>query len=211
MRWWSAGSGKKRCHCTVGQRHAHLKPDSGGNHALLLQLTEDEIRIDRIPRVAEPPAPIAEANLPNPGLDAELELVVHTLRAPAFDPVFIRRGPPQGLDFRVPVQHAICDAVNPVSPIADFAIRHIGQIRPQGRTNCPKDLLDGIERYATYQQELTRHSSLLLEMNPHSPAGTTPSLSCNVALPAQKCRRTVNITATAARPTAKPDQRPIGP
>jgi hypothetical protein len=41
------------------------------------QLTEHEMRADRVFRVAEPPARIAEPNLRDARLDAELELVVH--------------------------------------------------------------------------------------------------------------------------------------
>src|SRR5437016_4555964 len=43
------------------------------------------------------------------------------------------------------------------------------------------------------------------------PAETAAGFCCAAAVSAQTCSRRVSINATAARPTAKPDQRPIGP
>ena len=75
-----------------GQRQTNLKPHALRNDAFLLQLAENGMRADRVFRVAEPPAGIAEPHLCDARLDAELELVVHAQRPPALDAVRIGAG-----------------------------------------------------------------------------------------------------------------------
>ena len=100
--------------------------------AFLFQLTEDKIGVDRIFRVTEAPSRIAEPDLSDPRFHAEAELVVNALRAPALDPILVGSRPPQGFDFGMAVEYAIGDAVDPVAPVADFAVGHTGEIRSQG-------------------------------------------------------------------------------
>src|SRR5215472_5971193 len=71
------------------QRQTNLKPHALRNDAFLLQLAEDEMRADRVFRVAEPPARIAEPHLRDAGPDAELELVVHPQGPPTLDAIRI--------------------------------------------------------------------------------------------------------------------------
>ena len=88
------GIGKKQGYGAVGERQTYLKPKRRGQHTFFFQLAEDEIRIDRVLRVAETPPSIAETDLSHSRLHAEPELVVNALRPPALDTVFVGSGPP---------------------------------------------------------------------------------------------------------------------
>jgi hypothetical protein len=52
----------------------------------------------------------------------------------------------------MPVEYAIGDAVDPIPPVADLAIRHVSEIRPQRPAHGAEHLLDRVERNASHQQ-----------------------------------------------------------
>src|SRR6516164_6998395 len=135
-----------------GQRQTNLKPHALRNDAFLLQLAEDEMRADRVFRVAEPPARIAEAHLRDAEPDAELELAVHPQGPPTLDAVRIGGRPAQRFDLRMAVENAVGNAVDPVSAVADFAVGHIGDIGPKGTADTAENLFRRIERNAANQQ-----------------------------------------------------------
>jgi hypothetical protein len=91
--------GEEQADRAESRRQAHLEQHARRNNAFLLQLAEHEMRADRVFRVTEPPARVAEAHLRNAGPDAELELVVRaqlernagTQLLPAFDGRFRRQ------------------------------------------------------------------------------------------------------------------------
>ena len=110
------------------------------------------MRADRVFRVAEPPARIAEPHLRDARLDAELKLVVHAQRPPALDAVRVRRRSAQRFDFRMAVENAVGNTVDPVTAVADFAVRHIGKIGPKRSADPAEHLFWRIERNAADQQ-----------------------------------------------------------
>jgi hypothetical protein len=46
----------------------------------------------------------------------------------------------------------------PVAPVADLAVRHVGEMRPERPADRTEHLLDGIEWDASHQQQFTGHS-----------------------------------------------------
>src|SRR5262249_54511046 len=106
-----------------------------------------------------------KADLSDPRLNAEPELIVNALGSPPFDPVFVGGGPSQRLDLRMAVEDAIGDTVDPIPPVTDFAVGHVSQIRPERPAQCSEHLLDGVERDASDQQEFVAHFGL---PRPHS-------------------------------------------
>src|SRR5262249_24088943 len=91
-------------------------------------------------------------------LHAEPELVVNAERSPPLGTVLAGSGPSQGFDFRMPVEYAVGDAVDPIPPVPDLAIGHVGKMRPQRPTQGAEHLLDGVERNASDQQKFAPHA-----------------------------------------------------
>ena len=146
------GVDEKQGYGAVGEGQGYLKPQRRRQHTFLFQLAEDEIRIDRIFRVAKTPSGIAETDLFHSRLHAEPELVVNPERPPALDTVLVGSGPSHGFDFRMPVEYAVGDAVDPIPPVTDLAVGHVSKMWPQRPTQGAEHLLDGVERNASDQQ-----------------------------------------------------------
>ena len=103
-----------------------------GQHALLAQRLEHEIRVDGVARVAEPPAGIAEAHALDAVLDLELPAIGGIARIEPLDAV-LRLRPPHRLELGMAGQHLVVDAADPVPARADLAVRHRLERRRRAR------------------------------------------------------------------------------
>ena len=78
---------KHRAEGAVGQRQAHLKPESARDDTLIAQGAEDKIGVDRVARVAKAPSRIAEPDRGDAGLYLERPVVLPSARLPVLDAV----------------------------------------------------------------------------------------------------------------------------
>src|SRR5262249_15160656 len=153
-------------HCAVAERQADLKPHVPRYRALVLERTEDRIRIHRVARIAEPPSRIAEPNLVDAGLDPECELVVASARLPPFDAVLIRGRPLDGFELGMPVIDPIGETIDPVAALTNFTVRHVGEPLTEWGSDVAKRLFGGLYRNASDQQQLPRHECPLFSEGP---------------------------------------------
>jgi hypothetical protein len=120
-------------------------------HASFTHDSENEIRIDGIPRIAESPPRIAEAHPCNALLHPEPPSILYAPRNLPFDSVLVRRGSLNDLKFRMCGEYLIMHAADPMAPGAHFPVRHGEQIFAERRTERLKYLLRCIERDTAHQ------------------------------------------------------------
>jgi hypothetical protein len=116
--------GKEKTNRTENQRNADLKTHALRDDPVLLDVAKQSIGIDGVSREAEPPARIAEANFLHAGPYTKAEFVIAAARPPFLHAVF-RRWILYRFNLRMAVEHAKCDAVDPISPGTDLAARHV--------------------------------------------------------------------------------------
>src|SRR4029453_6364430 len=116
---------KHRAEGAVGQRQAHLKPNSARDDTLIAQGAEDKIGVDRVARVAKAPSRIAEPDCGDAGLYLERPVVLASARFPVFDSVHGVRTT-QRLDLRMTMVKAVTQHDDPIGAFTDLAV---GQTR----------------------------------------------------------------------------------
>ena len=140
----------------VDHRNGDLEPQTFGQHTFLAQGAEDEIRGDRIARVAETRAGIAEPHPIDARLHLELPEVVTAARQQLLDAID-RFRPAYRFQIEVAVENLIAEPIDPGAALADLAIRQRGKIRRQRAAKGPHDLFDRIQRHATHKKKTISH------------------------------------------------------
>src|SRR5207344_2219371 len=95
-----------------------------GSTPFSLRVWNTKVRIQRITRVAKPPARIAEADLFHAILDLEPPGIGGVARKLPFDAVFVRTGPLYDLKLRMRGKNLIVHTADPVAAGTDLTIRH---------------------------------------------------------------------------------------
>ena len=124
-----------------------------GSTPFSFRVLEDEIRVDGIARITEPPAGIAEANLFHAVPDLEPPGIGGVARILALNAVVLGRRVLHDLKLRMRGEHLEVHAADPMAPRTDLAVRHGEQIAAKRRAKRLKDLLRRIKRNAAHQEE----------------------------------------------------------
>jgi hypothetical protein len=132
--------------------------------ALLAQRLEHEVGVDRVARVAEAPAGLAEPHAVDAVTHLEQPTVRGVARVQALDAAF-RLRPPHGFELGVTGQHLIVHAADPVAARADLAVGHGGKRWAERPAERAEHLLDAVERDAADQKNLLRHDELAFRMD----------------------------------------------
>src|SRR5262245_10770262 len=125
--------GKEKTNRTENQRDADLKTHPLRDDSVLLDVAKQSIGIDGVSRETEPPARIAEANFLHAGPYTKTEFVIAAARPPFLDAIF-RRRILYRFNLWMAVEHAKCDAVDPITPGTDLAVRHVVEPWPERAT-----------------------------------------------------------------------------
>jgi hypothetical protein len=126
---------------------------------LVAQRLEHEVRVDRIARIADAPARIAEPHALHTVPDLEQPAVAGIARELALDATLVGSGMAHRLKLGMAGQHLIVDAADPMPPRADLAVGHGLERRAERAAEIAKHLLDGVEWNAADQQGVRAHVS----------------------------------------------------
>jgi hypothetical protein len=140
----------------VDHRNGNLEPHAVRQDPFLTQGAEHEIRIDRVARIAQPRARIAEPHPLDAGLDPELPGIVATARQQLLDAIDRLRSP-DGVEVEMAVENLIAEPVHPGAAFADFAIRHRRKKAAQRTAERAHYLFDAVERHTAHKQKSIAH------------------------------------------------------
>src|SRR5712691_6028792 len=141
----------------VHHRDGDLKAEVLRQNAPLLHDAEHEIRVDRVARVAEAPARIAEPDLLDVLLHLEMPGVGRVARELLLDAVRVRGRPLHHLELGVCGQDLIVHAADPVPSRPDLSVGHGEQILSELCTERLEHLLRRIERDAADEMKRGLH------------------------------------------------------
>src|SRR5262245_13957295 len=102
---------------------------------------ENEIRVNSVTRIAEPPARVAEPNALHAVLDLEPPGILDTARHLSFRAVLVRIRALHDFEFWMRCEDLVMHAADPVPSRSNLAVRHCKQILSERRAKGLKHLL----------------------------------------------------------------------
>src|SRR5262249_16194142 len=142
----------------AGQRDADLEAYVARDDSLAAQRFEDEIGVDPIPGVAQPPSGIAECHLRQPWLDAKLPLIGVPAGPPVLDAVD-RIGPPHGFEIRMTIEDPVALKVGPPETVANLPVRQAKDVIANRLGASSKNFFGGFEGHTPEQHQVPVYST----------------------------------------------------